>query len=728
MISLIAFITALSGFLNEMNLAQTLTATMGGTALRYQMTFGIFTFSLGFGAWLFDQPFVKKYSSRHILLLSQVVMVPLSLGSPFWITLLNPLKHPEAPLYFQLLCHLPIVLTGLVTGFELPALLSWATTTPQKRYSPLAWDYVGMFVASFAFPFYFLYSLGVYGTALATAALAILAFALVVCFCPASQISTQTRLYPKPATPLFILSLIFLLSFCSFSYELILAKILGDILRDETLAYSLGVGIMLVGLGVGTYQAQNIKSPLKTLSFVEMGLVTIGSLTFVTFYFVATCVYAIPALHFISESKWLAVSVFSPLPFAMGWLTGFELPLLLKVIDKDNSSLGVPLALNYLGALLSGLAVPLLILPITTPALAIKAIACLNFLLLCLLLLKTTSLGTWKKFATAAISCSALVLVTKLNPAAEQLFLKTYYYDLSVSNMSLQSIENFFVMTQAVAPVQRETTMYQFIDKVKDSRTDSFFAREGFVLFLNKQQQVDSANWNTYHESFAMGASLAPETKLSSVLICGGGDGLLARVLLEQHPSIKIDLIELDPRMIELSKTDADMLDVNNDALSDPRVNVQVDDAYARILRETKTYDAIYLDFPYPDTFELSRLYSLELYRGLLAHLNPGGFIVFDAPIWRYIDRDQVNAASELQILTDTLKAAGFKTVFPFGTFEPFIFASPEERAVEFSEDALKDVSNSAYANLIGLRFLYTSDPTKPLVNSIFRPQPFLKQ
>lgn len=729
MISLIAFLTATSGFLNEMNLAQTLTATMGGTALRYQMTFGLFTFSLGFGAWLFDSRYAQKFSNRKILLVSQVVMIALSLGSPHWMIFFNPLERGSTSLFLQILCHIPIVFTGIVTGLELPALLSTTTATSKQRFSPLAWDYIGMFVASFLFPLYFLYSLGVHGTAAATAALAFVAFALIYFFIPQKKSNVAKTQNAKPKNCA-LLSLIFFLSFCSFSYELILAKIMGDILRDETLAYSLGVGIMLVGLGIGTYHSQKSTSPLKTLSFIELGLVCVASITFVSFYFLATTVYALPELQLIADNKWMAVAFFSPLPLAIGWLTGFELPLLLKQLDIESSnSLGVPLALNYLGALASGLIVPLVLLPLTTPALSLKIIACFNFIFLCVLVLKTPQLSHFRKLALSCTGCLFLIGTNPINAFVEQLYLKTYYYELSLSEMSFKSISNFLKMTQAIAPIQREVTTYQYIDKIKDNRDYSYFARDGFTLFLNKQQQLQSAHWRTYHETFALAATLAPQTSLRSVLICGGGDGLLARVLLEKYPELKIDLIELDPRMIELSNTDADMLEINNYSLQDPRVNVRIDDAYASLFRDTKMYDAIFLDFPYPDTFELSRLYSLELYTALLRRLSSNGFVVFDAPIWRYIDRPNFNTAQELRILTDTLQQAGFKTVFPFGTFESFIFAQQQETKVEFSEDALKDIADTTYANLISLDFLYDSISTeKPRINSVFHPQPFFKQ
>jgi spermidine synthase len=114
------------------------------------------------------------------------------------------------------------------------------------------------------------------------------------------------------------------------------------------------------------------------------------------------------------------------------------------------------------------------------------------------------------------------------------------------------------------------------------------------------------------------------------VLILGGGDGLAAREVL-RHPSVRqVVQVELDPAVIELATTR--LAPLNDGALSDPRVDVVVDDAF-RWLRgpEAEDFDAVIVDMPDPDTPVLGRLYSTEFYGLVAAALAPDGLVVVQA-------------------------------------------------------------------------------------------------
>ncbi len=732
MISFIALITALCGFINEMNFAQTLTAVMGGTVVRYQTTFGLFTFSLGLGAWCFNYAH-RRWSPRQLLLISQVVMAALSILSPPWITYLNPLLHPENTAVYTLLCYVPVIAAGWISGLELPALLELAKNSSTHRFSPLAWDYAGMFLASALFPLYLLHSAGVFGVSMFAALLSLLALLGVYLWIPAThRTSAPTNIVSLTRGPW--LMAIFVLSFCSFSYELLLAKILGDLLRDETLAYSLGIGFMLIGLGIGAHLSQKIEKPLRALIMSETLLIALGSTLYILFYGTGAVVYAYSPLEIFTTHKSLALLLFAPLPLVVGILTGFELPLCLRLMERSSQNsedTASGIFMNYLGALVAGVCVPLVLLPTIGAAASLHSVALLNLVLLAALLCIPRRTSYRVRVVAAALSGCAIFIGVRGDHAVEQVFLKTYYYDLGLNTFSTKALSQYSKMLSAIDDVQRETTAYQFIDKLKSTNDSSYFARTGFSLFLNKQQQLDSRYWRTYHESFVHGAANLHKRAPKNVLICGGGDGLLARVLLEDSTVESITLVELDPRMIHFARTDADMLALNHNSLEHPKVHVLTADAYAYLFQTTASYDAIYLDFPYPDTYELSRLYSVELYRAARARLSSHGFLIMDAPIWRYVDRETPNTPAELRILYDTLHAAGFPALFAYGPNEPFIFASPQQTNLNFDYAALpKDLSNATFSNLASLDFLYKSRkrPRKLLVNSIYKPQPFFKQ
>ena len=53
---------------------------------------------------------------------------------------------------------------------------------------------------------------------------------------------------------------------------------------------------------------------------------------------------------------------------------------------------------------------------------------------------------------------------------------------------------------------------------------------------------------------------------------------------------------------------------MNEDSLNDPRITRHFDDAFRFIRNSSDQFDAIYLDFPDPRDYNLSKLYSREFY------------------------------------------------------------------------------------------------------------------
>ena len=114
-------------------------------------------------------------------------------------------------------------------------------------------------------------------------------------------------------------------------------------------------------------------------------------------------------------------------------------------------------------------------------------------------------------------------------------------------------------------------------------------------------------------------------------LVLGGGDGLAVRELLK-YPSVeRITLVDLDPRIVEISKTFEPFRRLNEDALSDSRVHIVADDAYNWLKKNEKHFDIIIIDLPDPRQVELAKLYSLEFYTSVRAHLAPNGVVALQS-------------------------------------------------------------------------------------------------
>ena len=143
-------------------------------------------------------------------------------------------------------------------------------------------------------------------------------------------------------------------------------------------------------------------------------------------------------------------------------------------------------------------------------------------------------------------------------------------------------------------------------------------------------------------------------------MILGGGDGLALREVLKYKEVNEVVLCDIDPLIVNLAKTRADLVRLNKNSFKDARVSViknsslRYDEEYylsqesrrnIHDISHVKTaklrvyhldaikflenirgrFDGVIIDFPDPNSPELSKLYSLRFYNLLKSRLNKGG-------------------------------------------------------------------------------------------------------
>lgn len=152
-------------------------------------------------------------------------------------------------------------------------------------------------------------------------------------------------------------------------------------------------------------------------------------------------------------------------------------------------------------------------------------------------------------------------------------------------------------------------------------------------LYLDRQLQFSSLDERIYHEALVHPAmSMTPYR--SHVLILGGGDGFAVREVLKYKDVKSIDLVELDPRMIQIAKKKPVSV-LNGRSLFDKRVKIHLTDARKFISASRKTgskrYNVIIMDFPDPSDQALSKLYTREFLGRIVKLLAPGGKLVIQS-------------------------------------------------------------------------------------------------
>ncbi|MCT4641417.1 MAG: polyamine aminopropyltransferase [Bacteriovoracaceae bacterium] len=180
-----------------------------------------------------------------------------------------------------------------------------------------------------------------------------------------------------------------------------------------------------------------------------------------------------------------------------------------------------------------------------------------------------------------------------------------------------RSFRNTFSMGWKVKKVlHSEKSKYQQIDVVD---TDAV----GRLLLLDGKTMVSNLDEFVYHEVMAHIPYMVSKN-CKKVLIIGGGDGGVVREFAKHESIEQIDLVEIDERVIEVSKI---YFPECTSALDDKRVNILPQDGFAFIKSKKNEYDVIVVDSTDPEDFA-SGLFTSEFYTDVYNALTKDGIMM----------------------------------------------------------------------------------------------------
>lgn len=403
---------------------------------------------------------------------------------------------------------------------------------------------------------------------------------------------------PSPRWRALLLAAVAACAACGLVYELALLTLSSSMHGGGIVATSLIVAGYVAALGAGALAVKPLLGHAAiTFVAVETLLGVIGGLS-------AAALYV--TFAFIGGSTWVLV-VGTAL---IGGLVGAEVPLLMTLLQRGRTAgaadsgrvLANLNAADYFGALVGGLLWPFLLLPHLGMIRGAAATGVINLVaaaVVAVFLLRHIVSGRQLAVALGALSAALVLLVTLLIRAD------------GIETTTRQRLYNDPIVAMARSPYQ---------EIVVTRRGDDL------RLYLDGGLQFSTRDEFRYTESLVYPA-LGQGAR--SVLILGGGDGLAARELLHQNQIRDITQVELDPAVIDLARTT--LRAANGGALDDPRVTVVVDDAMTWLRSVDRTFDAVIVDLPDPDTPVLGRLYSTEFYALVTRALAPDGLMVVQA-------------------------------------------------------------------------------------------------
>ncbi|MEV4973750.1 polyamine aminopropyltransferase [Streptomyces scopuliridis] len=456
-----------------------------------------------------------------------------------------------------------------------------------------------------------------------------------------------------------ILTVVFICAACGLVYELELVALASYLIGDSVTQASVVLSVMVFAMGVGSLLAKRLRCRAAFgFGLLEAALALLGGSS-------ALVLYA--SFIWLGESRYALVG-FS---LAIGVLIGAEIPLLMALIQRFSrqdaqGTVADLFAADYVGALVGGLAFPFLLLPwlgqLTGALLtgAVNAVAG-GGLVLWLFRRDLTAHSRWVlvtvNVLVLALLATAAVLVDDFERAARR----------------------------AVYGDQVRVALHTGVQEVVITG-----GRSGpLELYLDGRLRVSARDEFRYHEALVHPAMRGPHAR---VLILGGGDGLAAREVLRYGDVREVTVVELDPGVVRLARTDPALRELNGGVYGDGRVRAVYADAFTWLRGAVDAvgvgggggvggvggvgggvYDVVISDLPNPGVTASTKLYSEEFYGLATRVLADGGRLAVHAG-------SPATQRHTYWTVDATLRAAGFGTTPYHATGWPSGFAAGPDR------------------------------------------------
>ncbi|QNS05437.1 polyamine aminopropyltransferase [Streptomyces xanthii] len=434
----------------------------------------------------------------------------------------------------------------------------------------------------------------------------------------------------RPGTGRFLVLVgVFVCAACGLVYELELVALASYLMGDSVTQASVVLSVMVFAMGIGSLAAKRLRFRAAAgFGMVEAVLALVGGCS-------AMALYAVFAWTGDWGGAWRDGPRFLLVGFslAIGVLIGAEVPLLMVLIQRirrqdPGGAVADLFAADYVGALVGGLAFPFLLLPMLgqlTGALltgVVNAVAG-GALVLGLFRRDLSPRGRWLLLAANATVLAVLAFAWLQVDAFERAAREALFG--APVRVAEQSAEQEIVLT---GDPGRPPGLY----------LDGRLRAGGPDARRRATRLVRPALGGGPHER---------------VLVLGGGDGVTVREVLRAGGDgvRRVDVVDTDPAVVRLARSDPGLVALNGRAFSDPRVRVVTGDVFARVrgaAARGERYDLVISDLPDPAlSVDSAKLYSEEFYGLVERVLGDEG---------RVVVRGGATVAS-------TLRGAGFQVV-----------------------------------------------------------------
>ncbi|HWI55352.1 MAG TPA: polyamine aminopropyltransferase [Desulfobacteria bacterium] len=173
------------------------------------------------------------------------------------------------------------------------------------------------------------------------------------------------------------------------------------------------------------------------------------------------------------------------------------------------------------------------------------------------------------------------------------------------------------ITTKITHTLHTEKSEFQDVAVIETEQFGTMLVLDGMVMTTDKDEFV-------YHEMISH-VALNTHPNPENVLVIGGGDGGAIREIIK-HPKVKkATLVEIDGRVIEVSKQFLPQIAVA--LTNNPRVEVKVEDGIKHINEMQNHYDVVLVDSTEPVGPAVG-LFALDFYQAISRALKTDGIMV----------------------------------------------------------------------------------------------------
>jgi spermidine synthase len=534
--------------------------------------------------------------------------------------------------------------------------------------------------------------------------------------------------------------------------------------------YVITVGLYFFSLGVGSALSDDLEADAPENFFrteVYLAVVAPAGFLLIVGLNSVTIPAAVP-----SELVW----VLARLPaVAVGFLSGFELPLLTSMVDDvdesdapagawvgryfgwtydlafrclgafwradrtdgDRSGLSVVLAMDYVGGLFGAVVYARVLYPELGLVPTVFVLALLNGVAALAFALRFSA-RPWGLFAgesrtIVSEESRALFAVCLLVTAGYAGVVANHERaDREITELYLEHrIESEYPEGAMEAEItSRSTTTYQQVVRYDrtwtgDGPNPHFAGTTEECLRLGTAVQLCDSWADSYHRGLVdVPMSQFEHSPETDVLVVGGGDWIAVDRLREY--CVSVDHVDIDAEFMRHARNESFFRRWHDDAHEYDRLNTTVGDGYAYLRQTDERYDLVLLDLPGAIDDDLLKLYSKEFYESVRRHLEPDGVIAS----WTY---SPDGYPQHHKAYVNTVRAAGFTRYAPYSAWEDVDEDGRAERVERFymlapgERDALAVENGTEYVRTHRDRYRNVRWREVPRyagvgVNSVFHP------